>query len=202
MKFAQPDLPYSYDSLEPYIDAATMRVHYDKHHRGYTDNLNNALSEINVNFESIEELMHNLSRVPMTHRQLVRNNAGGYYTHNLYWTTMTPDFKDPSTEFSEVLTDNFSSFEKFKLEFEGVALKRFGSGWAWLVIRDSKLEVLSSANQDSPLSEGLVPILGLDVWEHAYYLKYQNKRADYIKSWWNIVNWSAVEQNYKNGKNN
>lgn len=193
--FELPKLKYSYSALEPYIDAQTMEIHYTKHHQGYTDNLNKALGD---NDKSIEEILKNIS----SYSTAVRNNAGGYYNHNLFWDVMGPDAGGvPVGELAEAIDKSFGSFKKFQEEFENAAKTRFGSGWAWLVKTSDGLKVSSTPNQDNPLMDIAevqgTPILGLDVWEHAYYLKYQNKRPDYIASWWNVVNWEKVEEFYK-----
>ncbi len=199
MAFQTPALPYAVDALEPYIDAKTMTVHHDGHHVAYTNNLNNALEgHPDLQNKSAEELLANLSSVPESIRGAVRNNGGGHVNHSLFWTIMSPQGGgDPSGKVADAINQVFGSFEKFKEEFAKAAATRFGSGWAWLVVDQAgKLAIVSTANQDSPLSDGLTPILGLDVWEHAYYLKYQNKRADYIGAFWNVVNWPQVAANF------
>lgn len=200
MKYQLPPLAYSYEALEPYIDARTMEIHHTKHHQAYIDNLNKALEKHpELSDKSLKELITDLDKVPEEIRAAVRNHGGGHLNHSMFWETMTPDsgkneFKD---KVAEMILSEFESFEKFKECFTDLALKRFGSGWIWLVIgEDKKLEIMSTANQDSPLMENKSPILCLDLWEHAYYLKYQNKRADYISAWWNAVNWSKVNENY------
>ena len=198
MPFTLPKLPYEFNALEPHIDAKTMEIHYTKHHQAYTDKLNAAL-ESHPEFaeKSIEELLQNLDAVPEDIRKAVQNNGGGFYNHGLFWEMMTPDYKEPTAEFSEVMNNAFGSLEDFKAKFTEAATTRFGSGWAWLVKSgDGKVEIMSTANQDSPISEGKKVLLGLDVWEHAYYLNYQNRRPDYITAWWNVVNWAEVEKRY------
>ena len=194
-------LPYTYDSLEPYIDAKTMEIHYTKHHQAYVDKLNAALEKYpELQKKKVEELLQNISSVPEDIRTAVRNHGGGHLNHSLFWELMTPDKeKQKCTEkIAEAINKTFGSFDEFKKQFLDAALGRFGSGWAWLILnKDKKLEVYSTANQDSPLMEGKIPLLGLDVWEHAYYLIYQNKRADYIKAFWNIVNWQKVNELYE-----
>lgn len=200
--FTLPDLPYSYNALEPYIDGRTMQIHHDKHHGGYVKNLNDAL----VNHQpfdtlTIDELMKKLSDVPEEIRTKVRNNGGGHYNHSLFWTMMASNPegapRQARGESATAIKATFGSFEKFQELFSNAALSRFGSGWAWLSLEHGKLKIEDSPNQDNPLMEGRTPILGLDVWEHAYYLKYQNLRADYIKAWWNVVHWMEVECRYK-----
>ncbi len=202
--FDLPDLPYAYDKLEPYIDVETMMVHHKKHHKGYTTKLNDALKEIKLTETSIEKIMRNISKYPLS----IRNNGGGYFNHCLYWTTMAPKEDGgggkPSNRLSKFIEEKFGSFEKFKEGFSKAAATRFGSGWAWLCVdKDNKLFICSTANQDNPLmdipenkGQKGIPILCLDVWEHAYYLKYQNKRPDYINAFWNVVNWKEVERRY------
>jgi len=201
MRFTLPDLPYDYDALEPYLDTQTMQIHHDKHHSAYTENLNKALEDVSTEFESIEELLQNLDKFPEEIRQTVRNNAGGVYNHNIFWQTMTPQFHQPDKELEDLINATFGSLDGFKVKFTDVALKRFGSGWAWLYLTKGGLELGSTPNQDNPLMDGNTIIFGVDVWEHAYYLKYQNKRADYINAWWNTVNWPQVLANYKNAEN-
>jgi Fe-Mn family superoxide dismutase len=200
MPFSLPPLPYPYDALEPYIDKLTMEIHHTKHHAGYVNNLNKALeSAPELANKSLEELLaNNCAIVPEKIRTAVRNHGGGHINHSLFWEIMGPKAGgEPRGKLAEAINQTFGSFEKFKEQFTEAALGRFGSGWAWLVLTpDKKLEVYSTANQDSPLMEGKIPILGLDVWEHAYYLKYQNRRADYVQAWWNVVNWAAVEKRF------
>ncbi|OGG42493.1 superoxide dismutase [Candidatus Jorgensenbacteria bacterium RIFCSPLOWO2_01_FULL_45_25b] len=199
MKHELPTLPYSYDALEPFIDMETMRIHHAKHHQAYVDKLNTALEKYpHLQEKTVEELLKDLSGVPEEIRGAVRNHGGGHYNHSLFWKWMTPPIigKDaPTGEFLKQIEVSFGSFETFKEVFTNSALACFGSGWAWL-IKDASggLTVISTANQDSPISQGLVPLLGLDVWEHAYYIKYQNRRADYITAWWNVVNWGNISE--------
>lgn len=201
-KFELPQLPYAYDALEPHIDARTMEIHHTKHHNTYVTNLNNAL-EGNEELLSklVEELVSNLDAVPEAARTAVRNNGGGHANHSLFWTVMSPNGGGaPTGELADAINQKFGSFDKFKEEFNKAAAGRFGSGWAWLVVNNGQLEVTSTPNQDSPLSEGKTPILGLDVWEHAYYLNYQNRRPDYINAFWNVVNWEEVTKRYNAAK--
>ena len=200
MPFSLPPLPYPYDALEPHIDKLTMEIHHTKHHAAYISNLNKALeSAPELANKSLEELLaNNCAIVPEKIRTAVRNHGGGHINHSFFWEIMGPKAGgEPRGKIAEAIAQTFGSFEKFKEKFTEAALGRFGSGWAWLVLTpERKLEVYSTANQDSPLMEGKLPILGLDVWEHAYYLKYQNRRADYVQAWWNVVNWDAVEKRF------
>ncbi|MBI2065922.1 superoxide dismutase [Candidatus Woesebacteria bacterium] len=193
--FSLPDLPYSYSALEPHIDEETMRIHHDKHHAAYVENLNKALEgQEELLSMQIEELIKNLDKVPENVRTKVKNNGGGHLNHSFFWQIMTPDSpKEPKGSLMEEIRRSFGNLETFKEKFAEAALGRFGSGWAWLIWENAELKIVDSPNQDSPLMENKFPILGLDVWEHAYYLKYQNRRADYIKAWWNVVNWKKVE---------
>lgn len=198
MAFQLPALPYPEDALEPHVDARTMNIHHSKHHAAYTNNLNNAIAGTNLENKSIEEILSSLDAVPENIRTAVRNNGGGYANHNLFWNIMGPNKGGaPSGALAEAIDAAFGNFEAFKDTFGKAAATRFGSGWAWLYVgQDGKLAVSSTPNQDTPLMEGNTPILGLDVWEHAYYLNYQNRRPDYITAWWNVVNWDAVAANY------
>jgi Fe-Mn family superoxide dismutase len=203
MAFELPTLPYAEDALEPYIDARTMSIHHDKHHAAYTNNLNNALGDYpDLAAKSIEELLGDLASVPEGIRTAVRNNGGGYANHNLFWGVMSPDGGGKANgELGAAIADAFGSFDNFKDVFAKAAMTRFGSGWAWLYVdAGGKLVVSSTPNQDSPLMEGRTPVVGLDVWEHAYYLNYQNRRGDYIAAWWNIVDWGAAAANYAAAK--
>ena len=203
MAFELPPLSYSEDALEPHIDARTMSIHHDKHHAAYTNNLNSALEgHADLAGKSIEALLGDLNAVPEAIRTAVRNNGGGYANHNLFWEIMAPGgSSQPSGELATAITDAFGSFAAFKEQFAKAATTRFGSGWAWLYVgQDGQLAIGSTPNQDTPLMEGNTPILGLDVWEHAYYLNYQNRRPDYIAAWWNVVNWDAVAQKYAAAK--
>jgi superoxide dismutase, Fe-Mn family len=196
MKYELPKLNYGYGDLEPFIDEETMKIHHTKHHQAYIDNLNKALEQHPELQETpLVELLKDLNTVPEDIRNAVRNNGGGHYNHSMFWLTMGPNKGGlPSSGLLTKIETTFGSFEKFKEEFGKAALTRFGSGWAWLVLDQSNnLSIVSTPNQDNPISDNLRPLLGLDVWEHAYYLKYQNKRADYITTWWNTVDWNAVE---------
>ncbi len=202
MAFQLPDLSYDYDALEPSIDEKTMRVHHDKHHQGYTDKLNAAVEGTEWADKSIEDILRNIDRVPEGKRTAVRNNGGGYANHSLFWRAMSPDGGGkPSGDLAHAIDAAFGSFDAFKEKLSSAASGQFGSGWGWLVVDGSgNLKVYSTPNQDSPYMKGDTPILGVDVWEHAYYLKYQNKRGDYLDAWWNVVNWDEVAKNYRNAK--
>lgn len=193
-----PDLPYAYDALEPHIDAKTMEIHHSKHHATYVDKLNTALeSQEDLQSMPIEALISDLNAVPEDIKTAVRNNGGGHYNHSLFWELMSPDGGgEPSGKLLEAINQNFSSFDEFKSKFKEVALARFGSGWVWLTKDGDKLVIESTPNQDSPVMDGKHIVLGLDVWEHAYYLKHQNKRPDYVDSWWNVVDWAEVEKRF------
>jgi superoxide dismutase, Fe-Mn family len=199
MAFELPKLPYAVDALEPYIDAQTMTIHHDKHHQAYVTNLNAAIEKHpELAGKSLEHLLSDLNAVPEDIRMAVRNHGGGTWNHNMFWEIMGPKMGGmPSAQLTKALEAAFGSFDAFKAEFEKAATTRFGSGWAWLVKKGDGLAVVSTANQDNPLSDGSTPILGIDVWEHAYYLKYQNRRPEYISNWWNVVNWEAVAERYK-----
>jgi Fe-Mn family superoxide dismutase len=195
--FTLPKLPYAYDALEPHIDARTMEIHHNKHHQTYVDKLNAAVKGTPFENMDVNELMKKLNTVPENIRTAVRNHGGGHANHSFFWIVMGPKAGGvPSGKVADAIIKTFGSFDKFKEEFSTAGMTRFGSGWAWLVVDKGKLAVMSTGNQDSPLSEGKVPVLGVDVWEHAYYLKYQNKRADYLAAFWNVVNWKQVEENY------
>lgn len=200
--FKLPDLPYSFDALEPYIDAKTMEIHHDKHHGGYVSKLNNAVEGTDLEGKSLDELMKNVSKHPTA----VRNNGGGHYNHSLFWTIMGKDKGgEPTGGVAEAIKSEFGSFEDFKEKFSNAAATRFGSGWAWLIVKDNgSLAITSTPNQDNPVmdvtEEKGTPILGLDVWEHAYYLKYQNKRPDYIDAFFNVINWEEVHRRYEQAK--
>ena len=197
MPFTLPDLPYAYDALEPTIDARTMEIHHSKHHQAYVTNANNALAGTSLENASVEEVLKSLSSLPQDKQGPVRNNAGGHYNHSLFWQMLSPDGGgEPGGDLGAAIGETFGSFDSFKDEFKAAGIARFGSGWAWLVHDGSGLAVTSTPNQDSPYMDGQVPILGIDVWEHAYYLKYQNKRPDYVDAWWNVVNWNAVAKRY------
>jgi Fe-Mn family superoxide dismutase len=204
MAFSLPSLPYAPDALEPHIDRQTMEIHHGKHHNAYVTNLNKALeSAPDLASKSLEELLaNNCAAVPENIRTAVRNNGGGHHNHSMFWQIMGPNAAgSPSGEIADAINSAFGSFDSFKEKFNAAATTRFGSGWAWLVKGSgNSVEVISTANQDSPLMEGRFPILGLDVWEHAYYLKYQNRRPDYIGAWWNVVNWQEVNRRLREGK--
>ncbi len=192
--FELPKLPYDYNALEPWIDEMTMTIHHTKHHQGYTDNFNKAIAGTPFESKTVEEILGNLNAVPEGIRNAVRNNGGGFYNHDLFWKMMgTGKGGQPNGNLGEALNGKFGSFEKFVEQFSASAMGRFGSGWAWLVSNNGNLEIISTANQDSPISEGKKVLLGIDVWEHSYYLKYQNRRAEYVKAWWNVVNWDFAE---------
>lgn len=193
-----PSLPYNYNALEPYIDAQTIEIHYNKHHQAYTDNFNAALEKHPELFNiPVTELLKDYEKIPEDIRTAVRNQGGGYYNHLLFWDLMSPLKTEPAKELLDAFNKNFGSFEAFKDLFSKTAISHFGSGWAWLVRnQQNELKVLSLPNQDSPLYLELTPILAIDVWEHAYYLKYQNRRAEYVQNWWNVVNWDAVSRLY------
>jgi Fe-Mn family superoxide dismutase len=199
MKHVLPELKYSHNALEPYIDEITMSIHHGKHHAAYVNNLNAALEKYpELQEKSLEELLTSLDAIPEDIRAAVRNNGGGHYNHSLFWSIMTPNSGgEPTGELAEKIKERFGSIEEFKDLFGKASVGRFGSGWAWLVIsKAGLLEIVSTPNQDSPISEGHKPLLGLDVWEHAYYLRYQNRRPDYIKEWWSVVDWNEVSNRY------
>ena len=193
MAYELPKLPYAYDALEPHIDARTMEIHHTKHHQTYITNVNNAIAGTDLEKKSVEDLIKDLNAVPENIRTVVRNNGGGHANHTLFWTILAPNAGGkPSGDLAAAIDSTFGSFDTFKEQFAKAAATRFGSGWAWLSVGGGKLSIESTANQDSPLMEGRTPILGLDVWEHAYYLNYQNRRPDYIAAFWNVVNWNEV----------
>ena len=204
MAYELPKLPYPYDALEPHIDAQTMEIHYTKHHQAYIDNVNKAIKgKADLEKKSVEDLISDLKSVPEDIRTVVRNNGGGHANHSFFWKIMGPDAGgEPKGKLADDIKSTFGSFNDFKEKFAAAGAGRFGSGWAWLVVNNGKLEICSTANQDNPLMGKAIagcegkPLLGLDVWEHSYYLKYQNRRPDYIKAWWNVVNWDAVAENY------
>ena len=201
MAYSLPDLPYSYDALEPHIDARTMEIHHSKHHNAYITKVNGAIAGTDLENKSIEDLVSDLSAVPENIRMAVRNNGGGHANHSLFWTVMSADGGGaPTGDLGAAIESTFGSFDKFKEEFSNAAATRFGSGWAWLSVDNGNLVVESTANQDTPLMEGRTPILGLDVWEHAYYLNYQNRRPDYVSAFFNVINWSAVAERYAAAK--
>ncbi len=197
MAYEVPPLPYAYDALEPHIDEATMRLHHDKHHQAYVDKVNAALEGTEWDGKPVEEVLQNLDALPADKQKAVRNNGGGHYNHSLFWTWMSPDGGgEPSGALADAINSAFGSFSDFQGKLKETGVNQFGSGWAWLVHDGSALAVVGSANQDNPISGGQTALLGVDVWEHAYYLKYQNKRPDYIDAWWNVVNWDAVSERY------
>ena len=202
MAYELPPLPYDYNALEPYIDEETMHLHHDKHHQAYVNNLNAALQG-QSQFEnmSVDDLMRQINNVPESIRTAVRNNGGGHANHSMYWQIMKPNGGgEPTGDLASAINSAFGSFDQFKAAFNDAGAKRFGSGWAWLVIgADGKLAVTSTANQDSPLIDGQYPVMGNDVWEHAYYLKYQNRRPEYLAAWWNVVNWDEIGKRYAQG---
>lgn len=202
MAYKLPELPYAYDALEPHIDKETMTIHHTKHHNTYVTNLNKAIEGSALAEKSVDELVADLNAVPEDIRTAVRNNGGGHANHSLFWTLLSPNGGgEPTGELAEEIKSTFGSFDQFKEKFAAAAAGRFGSGWAWLVVNNGKLEITSTPNQDSPLSEGKTPVLGLDVWEHAYYLNYQNRRPDYISAFWNVVNWDEVARLYSEQNN-
>ncbi len=197
MAYSVPDLPYAYDALEPHIDEATMRVHHDKHHQAYVDKANAALEGTEYDGKPIEEVIANLGSLPSDKQTAVRNNGGGHLNHSLFWESMKPGGGgEPTGPLAEAITAAFGSFDDFKAKVKETGVAQFGSGWAWLVHDGSGLAVVGTANQDNPIADGQTPLVGVDVWEHAYYLKYQNKRPDYIDAWFNTVNWDKVSERY------
>lgn len=201
-KYELPDLPYSFDALEPHIDEETMKIHHGKHHNTYVTKLNAALEgHDDLAQKSVEDVVANLNSVPENIRTAVRNNGGGHANHSLFWKIMSPNGGgQPGGELADALKQKFGSFEDFKEKFKNAAAGRFGSGWAWLVVNNGELEIVDTPNQDNPLTDGKTPILGVDVWEHAYYLKYQNRRPDYLEAFFNVINWDEVEKRYKEAK--
>jgi Fe-Mn family superoxide dismutase len=201
MPYELPDLPYAYDALEPHIDEATMRVHHDKHHQAYIDKANAALEGTEWADLEVEDVLKDLDSLPADKQGPVRNNAGGHYNHSLFWKMMSPDGGgSPEGDLGAAIDEAFGSFDAFKEEFKNAGITRFGSGWAWLVWDGNGLAVVSTANQDSPISDGQVPLLGADVWEHAYYLKYQNRRPDYLDAFWNVVDWDYVTDRFEQAR--
>ncbi len=203
MAFTVPPLPYAFDALEPYIDKQTMEIHHDKHHGAYVTNLNKALeSAPDLQNKTVEELLaNNCAIVPENIRTAVRNNGGGHINHSMFWQIMAPKAGgNPSGDVAQAINSTFGSFDQFKEKFNAAAAARFGSGWAWLVKTGGKVDIISTANQDSPVMEGKFPVMGLDVWEHAYYLKYQNRRPEYLAAWWNTVNWPEIEKRFNSAK--
>ncbi len=202
MPFTLPNLPYATNALEPHIDAMTMEIHHGRHHKAYVDNLNKALEgQTALLAKPIAQLLREITQVPENIRQAVINNGGGHANHSMFWEIMGPGGGGaPSGSLADDLNKSFTDFNSFKAQMKQAGVGRFGSGWAWLVLAGGKLQILSTANQDSPYMNGQIPILGIDVWEHAYYLKYQNKRPDYLDAWWNTVNWAAVAKRYSEAK--
>ncbi len=198
MAYSVPPLPYDYSALDPHIDEATMRVHHDKHHQAYVDKVNSALEGTEWEDKPIEEVVRNLSQIPEDKRGPVRNNGGGHLNHSLFWEWMTPGGGgEPDGDLRAAIESAFGSVGDFRTKFKGAGVAQFGSGWAWLVHDGSGLAVVSTPNQDNPVTDGKTPLLGVDVWEHSYYLKYQNRRPDYIEAWWNVVNWGRVAEHFK-----
>jgi superoxide dismutase, Fe-Mn family len=201
MGYSVPPLPYDYDALEPHIDEATMRVHHDKHHQAYVDKANAALEGTEWADKPVEEVLQNLGSLPSDKQGPVRNNAGGHYNHTLFWEAMGPGKGgEPTGELAEAITSAFGSFEDFKTQFKDAGVARFGSGWVWLVLDGGEVKITTTPNQDSPVSDGQTVLVGNDVWEHAYYLKYQNKRPDYLEAWFNVVDWDKVAERYAAAK--
>ncbi|HXM17688.1 MAG TPA: superoxide dismutase [Candidatus Tumulicola sp.] len=202
MPFTVPNLPYAYDALEPHIDKETMTLHHDKHHAAYVNNLNAAIEKHpELGSKSVEDLIKNLSGVPDDIRTAVRNNGGGHVNHSMFWEIMGPGGGgDPKGALADAIKSTFGDLATFKTQFQDAGVKQFGSGWVWLVVADGKLQVVSTPNQDNPMSQGHKPVMGNDVWEHAYYLKYQNRRPDYLKAWWNVVNWDAIAKRFDAAK--
>jgi Fe-Mn family superoxide dismutase len=197
MAFEVPDLPYPYDALEPHIDEATMKLHHDKHHQAYVDKANDALSGTDWEGKPVEEVLKNLDQLPDDKRNAVRNNAGGHANHSFFWEIMSPDGGgDPSGELASRIGETFGGLDQLKEQVNAAGVGQFGSGWTWLVHDGSGLAITSTPNQDSPISAGQTPLIGIDVWEHAYYLKYQNKRPDYLQAWWNVINWDEVAKRF------
>ena len=200
MAFELPKLQYDYNALEPTIDAKTMEIHHTKHHQGYVDKANAALEGTEFADKSVEEVLQNIDSIPADKKTAVTNNAGGHANHSLFWSIMTPGGSELTGELKEAIEAKFGSVDEFKTKFEEAAKTRFGSGWAWLVVNNGQLEIVTTPNQDNPLTEGKTPILGLDVWEHAYYLNYQNKRPEYVSSFWNVVDFNKVSELYSQAK--
>ncbi len=202
MAYELPPLPYDYNALEPYIDTQTMQLHHDKHHQTYVTNLNNALQgQDQLATMSVDDLLRNISQVPDSIRTAVQNNGGGHSNHSMFWSIMKPNGGgEPTGDLASAIQQAFGSFDAFKTAFNDAGTKRFGSGWAWLVLDNGALKVISTANQDSPLMSGMYPVMGNDVWEHAYYLKYQNRRPEYLNAWWNVVNWDEVARRFAQGR--
>jgi Fe-Mn family superoxide dismutase len=201
MPYSVPDLPYAYDALEPTIDQATIELHHDKHHQAYVDKANAAVQGTEFDGKPVEEVLANLSALPADQQVVFRNNGGGHANHTLFWESMSPDGGGaPTGELADAITTAFGSFDQFKEQFEANGVAQFGSGWTWLVLDGGELKLTKTPNQDNPILDGQTPLLGNDVWEHAYYLKYQNKRPAYLKAWWDVVNWSKVAERYAAAK--
>jgi Fe-Mn family superoxide dismutase len=201
MAYEVPALPYAYDALEPHIDAETMTLHHDKHHQAYVDKVNAALEGTDLADKPIEDVIRDLDSVPADKKGPVRNNGGGHLNHSMFWESMSPDGGgEPSGELGEAITAAFGSFDSFKEQFEAAGVGQFGSGWAWLVLDGGELKITSTANQDNPVTNGQTPLVGNDVWEHAYYITYRNRRPDYLKAWWNVVNWDVVAERFAAAK--
>lgn len=201
MPYSLPKLPYGFDALEPYIDAKTMEVHYTKHHQTYCDNINKALAGTSFAEKPIEEVLRNLDQIPQEKRTAVRNHGGGFFNHSLFWTFLvSKEGGEPTGDLKAAIEKTFGGFPSFQEKFTAAALGQFGSGWAWLVMSDGALEIVQTANQDSPVAVGKTPLLTVDVWEHAYYLKYQNRRADYVKAFWNVIKWEEVGRRFMETK--
>ena len=200
MAFELPELPYAYDALEPHIDKETMEIHNYKHHNTYVTKLHDPDKGTDLESKDIEDVIKGLNSVPEDIKTAVRNNGGGHYNHSLFWQMLTPDAAEANGEVKDAIEAKFGSLDAFKEKFEAAGAGQFGSGWAWLVVNNGELEVVGTPNQDNPITDGKTPILGVDVWEHAYYLKYQNKRPEYLKAFWNVVNWDKVNELYKNAK--
>ena len=198
MAFTLPQLPYAFDALEPHIDATTMQIHHGKHHQTYVNNLNAAIEKApELAGKSLDDLMRGIDKIPEAVRTAVRNNGGGHWNHSLFWEIMSPSGGEPTGTLADALQDSFGGLARFKEQWATAGTGRFGSGWVWLLNDGGKLSIMSTPNQDNPLMEGKTPILGVDVWEHAYYLKYQNRRPDYIAAWWNVVNWDEVSRRFE-----
>jgi Fe-Mn family superoxide dismutase len=201
MPYSVPDLPYAYDALEPTIDEATMKLHHDKHHQAYVDKANAALEGTEFDGKPVEEVLASLSSLPSDKQGPFRNNGGGHANHTLFWENMSPDGGgEPTGDLADAITSAFGSFDDFKAKFEDNGVTQFGSGWTWLVVDGGELKLTKTPNQDSPILDGQTPLLGNDVWEHAYYLKYNNRRPEYLKAWWNVVNWDKVAERYAAAK--
>jgi Fe-Mn family superoxide dismutase len=203
MAYELPPLPYPFNALEPHIDAKTMEIHHDKHHQAYITNANKALEgHPDLAAKPVDELLADLNKIPESIRTVLRNNAGGHSNHSFFWKIIGPNAGgNPKGKLAEAINSTFGGFDQFKGELEKAGIGRFGSGWAWLVVnKEGKLQITSTANQDTPISDGLKPVIGVDVWEHAYYLLYQNRRPDYLKAWWNVVNWDQAEKNFQTAK--